>query len=330
MAELAHAPETAKVHDMSAGRQRMRVLAILNVHGKTAADAGAPHIHARVADAFDAAGVDATIELVGGAELVPALQMALGARASGADFPFDALVVGGGDGTISTAAGHVAGTGIPLGVLPLGTLNHFAKDLGIPSVVDVAALTIAQGHARDIDVGDVNGRVFVNNSSIGIYPYMVEAREERRRVLGLGKWWAMALAFGWMLRRFPLHRLYIRTGSDLRQHRTPCAFIGNNAYALDAAALRRRAALDRGELCLYIARSGSRLGLLRLMVKAVFGRLKPTRDLEMIRTAEIEISSRSVCLRVAVDGELEKMPPPLRYRIRERALRVIVPPPIPA
>jgi diacylglycerol kinase family enzyme len=306
--------------------QRMRVLAILNVHGKAGAEAGAERIHAQVADAFAAAGVDATIEVVGGAELSPAVQTALGARASGDRFPFAALVVGGGDGTISTAAGHLAGTGIPLGVLPLGTLNHFARDLGIPSVIDLAALVIAQGHARDIDVGEVNGRVFINNSSIGIYPYMVEAREERRRALGVGKWWAMALAFGWMLRRFPMHRLSIATGDGVRPRRTPCAFIGNNAYALDPAALGTRAALDRGELCLYIARSSSRLQLLWLMVKAVFGRLKPAQDFDLIRTASAEINSRSARLRVAADGELAKMAPPLRYRIRPNALRVLVPP----
>jgi diacylglycerol kinase family enzyme len=329
MADLLHTPGTAKLEPEIARRpQRMRVLAILNVQGKAGAEAGAERIHLAVADAFAAAGIDGTIELVGGAELSPAVQTALGSRASGDRFAFDALVVGGGDGTISTAAGHLVDTGIPLGVLPLGTLNHFAKDLGIPSVIDLAALVIAQGHARDIDVGEVNSRVFVNNSSIGIYPYMVEAREERRRALGLGKWWAMALAFGWMLRRFPVHRLYIPTGRGVRPRRTPCAFIGNNAYALDATALGTREALDRGELCLYVAKTGSRLTLLGLMAKAVLGRLKPAQDFELIRSAEIEIHSRARRLRVAVDGELEKMRPPLRYRIRPHALRVLVPPPI--
>jgi diacylglycerol kinase family enzyme len=326
MADLLHA-HTATLDPRPARRpQRMRVLAILNVQGKAGADAGPERIHQTAADAFAAAGVDATIELVGGAELSPAVQTALGSRASGDRFAFDALVVGGGDGTISTAAGHLAGTGIPLGVLPLGTLNHFAKDLGIPSVTDAAALVIAQGYARDIDASEVNGRIFINNSSIGIYPYMVEAREERRRMLGLGKWWAMVLAFGWMLRRFPVHRLYIRTSGQTRPRKTPCVFVGNNAYALDSTALGRREALDRGELCLYIARTGSRLTLLWLMVKTAFGLLKPARDFELVRTAAIEINSRSPRLRVAADGELEKMKPPLRYRIRARALRVIVPP----
>lgn len=325
VSDLTRAPDTAQVREDNLRRTRMRVLAILNVQGKAVADTGAESVHQRVAAAFAAARVDAVIELVSGAELAPAVQGALGPEPSGEGFAFDALVVGGGDGTISTAAGFLAGTGIPLGVLPLGTLNHFARDLGIPAVIELATMTIAEGHARHVDVAEVNGRVFINNSSIGIYPYMVETRERQRRALGLGKWWAMALAFVWMLRRFPVHRLYISTGQGARPRTTPCAFIGNNLYTLDASAFGTRDALDRGELGVYIAKSRSRLGLLSLMLRAAFGGLKPARDFELIRTQQILIHSRSRRLRVAVDGEVEKLAPPLRYRIRPRELRVIAP-----
>src|SRR5512134_2677599 len=158
MADLHPEPDTAKLDPEPARRpQRMRVLAILNVQGKAGAEAGAERIHRSVADAFAAAGVDGTIELVGGAELSPAVQTALGSRASGDRFAFDALVVGGGDGTISTAAGHLADTGIPLGVLPLGTLNHFARDLGLPLAWREAVSELAHGEHRSVDVGDVNG-----------------------------------------------------------------------------------------------------------------------------------------------------------------------------
>ena len=84
----------------------------------------------------------------------------------------DAIVVGGGDGSVRTVAGVLADTGVPLGVLPLGTLNHFAKDLGIPLKVEQAAAAIAAGHTRNVDIAEVNGKTFINNSSIGIYPYM--------------------------------------------------------------------------------------------------------------------------------------------------------------
>jgi diacylglycerol kinase family enzyme len=235
------------------------------------------------------------------------------------------LAVGGGDGTISTAARHLAGTGIPLGVLPLGTLNHFAKDLGIPEALELACAAIADGEARDIDVAEVNGRVFVNNASIGIYPYLVETRERQRRELGLGKWGAMALACAWMVHRFPLRRLTIRTADGARERRTPCAFIGNNSYALEGAALGTRAALDRGQLCLYVARSRSRLQFFWLMLKAMTGHVTTLSDLDAVNAESLTIGSRARRLRVALDGEIEKMAPPLRFRIRPGALRVMVP-----
>jgi diacylglycerol kinase family enzyme len=300
---------------------RPRVLALVNVEGRAAATMGGGEVlKARVAQAFTDAGVEATVELVSGAGLPAALR-----KATDGGFAFDALAVGGGDGTIGTAAAHLAGTGIPLGVLPLGTLNHFARDLRVPPVLELACVVIAEGHARAIDLAEINGHVFVNNASIGIYPYMVETRERQRRTLGLGKWGAMALAFLWMVRRFPVHRLAIRTEDDVHVHKTPCAFIGNNRYMLDGPAFGTRAALDRGELCLYVARSHSRFQLLLVMIRAILGRMMRERDFEAFAARGVAIESRARRLRVAVDGELVKMQPPLHCTIRPGALRVLVP-----
>jgi diacylglycerol kinase family enzyme len=306
--------------ELPEARGRLRVLALVNTGGRAAAAIGPESLRSRVAAALAAAGADAQVELVDGPELTATMKRMISEAPA-----FDVLAVGGGDGTISTAAGHLAGTGIPLGVLPLGTLNHFAKDLGIPDVIELACATIANGHTRVIDVAELNGRVFVNNSSIGLYPYLVETRERQRRALGLGKWGAMALACAWMLRRFPLRRLTIRSADGARERRTPCAFIGNNCYAVEGPALGTRAALDGGTLCLYVARSRSRLQFLLLMLKAMIGRMGPLRDLEAMTAETLTIDSRARRLRVALDGEIAKMAPPLRYRIRRGALRVIVP-----
>jgi diacylglycerol kinase family enzyme len=300
---------------------RMRVLALVNIDSKTAAATGTEALRRRLTEAFAASGAEAQVELRSGRDLPDALRAAVAGRER-----FDALAVGGGDGTIGTAAAALAGTGIPLGVLPLGTLNHFARDLGIPAPLELACGVIAEGHGRDFDVAEVNGRIFVNNSSIGVYPYMLETRDAQRRTLGLGKWGAMALAFAWMLRRFPVHRLTIRAPEAALQHKTPCAFIGNNRYALEGAALGTRQALDRGELCVYVAHSQSRLHFLLVMLKAMLGRMRPRQDFDEIRGETVVIASRSGRLRVALDGELVKMKPPLRYAIRRRALRVLVPP----
>lgn len=311
---------SADTAELAAPPAPRRVLALVNMDGHGAASLGAAELRGRVAEAFAAAGADVRVELVDGAGLSAALETEM------SDAPaFDVLAVGGGDGTIGTAAGHLAGTGIPLGVLPLGTLNHFARDLGIPDELERACAAIAGGRSRAIDVAEVNGRVFVNNSSIGIYPYLVETREQQRRTLGLGKWGAMALACAWMLHRFPLRRLTIRTADGARKRRTPCAFIGNNCYAVEGPALGTRAALDRGTLCLYVAHGRSRLRFLLLMLKAMLGRMGPLRDFDTMTAEALTIESRAHRLRVALDGETAKMAPPLRYRIRRGALRVMVP-----
>src|SRR6185503_16647759 len=101
----------------------------------------------------------------------------------------DAVVIGGGDGTVSAAADRAVRHGKPIGVLPLGTLNHFARDLGMPPDLRDAVRAIATGVVREVDVGEVNGRVFVNNSSIGVYPTVVRDRDEQRLRFGRGKWW---------------------------------------------------------------------------------------------------------------------------------------------
>ena len=106
----------------------------------------------------------------------------------------DAVVVGGGDGSIRTVASVLAGSDVPLGIIPLGTLNHFARDLRIPVFADRAIAVIASGEKRYVDVGEINGKIFINNSSIGIYPYLVLERERRRRRKRLSKWTAIVLA----------------------------------------------------------------------------------------------------------------------------------------
>src|SRR5581483_6186931 len=117
------------------------------------------------------------------------------------------IVAAGGDGTLNAVASALVGTDIALGVLPMGTLNHFAKDLKIPLDVAHAARAIAEGHTKTVDVGVVNGRIFVNNSSLGLYPHIVRARELKQHRPGWGKWTALVWATWLVLRRSPFLRL---------------------------------------------------------------------------------------------------------------------------
>ena len=120
--------------------------------------------------------------------------------------------------------------------------------------LEQAVEVIAAGHARSVDLGEVNGEIFVNNSSIGIYPYLVLDRERLREQRGMSKWTAMAFATWRTLRHFPLRRLHIHAGGLAEPYRSPCVFIGNNEYCLTGRIAGKRERLDAGELCVYVAK----------------------------------------------------------------------------
>ncbi|MEO6353434.1 MAG: diacylglycerol kinase family protein [Oxalobacteraceae bacterium] len=268
---------------------------------------------------FRACGLDAHITLVqSGDEIAQTVQRAVAAGAS-------TVVAGGGDGTINQVASALIGTNSVLGVLPLGTLNHFAKDLGIPLELDQAIRHIAIGHTISVDTGEVNGKVFLNNSSLGLYPDIVREREKQQQRLGRGKWLAFCWAGMMALRRFPF--LHVRLSMDGEEHlrRTAFVFVGNNAYVMEGFNIGARACMNTGRLCLYVSHHTGRFGLLRLALSALLGRIRQEKDFDVVSTKEILIETHHRRMRVATDGEVAVMDTPLQYRIRPASLRVIVP-----
>jgi diacylglycerol kinase family enzyme len=235
------------------------------------------------------------------------------------------IVAAGGDGTMNTLASVLAGTDTALGVLPLGTLNHFARDLGIPVGLDAAVAVVTRGKRRAVDVGEVNGRFFVNNSSIGLYPAMVRHREKQRRQLGRGKWPAMLWAMHTVLRSHPFLDLTLELDGTKQRRRTPFVFIGNNSYQMEGFTIGLRERLDCGVLSVYLTRRLRRAGLISLALRAFVGRLHQARDFEANTTRAVRIDSRHKRLLVATDGEVDAMDMPLEYRIHPGALRVIAP-----
>jgi diacylglycerol kinase family enzyme len=304
----------------------MKIAALLNPDAGLVLRLGKDGVRQALTAAFEAQCIHAETSFVPCETLRQATEQALSRAQRG---EIDAVVVGGGDGTVRTIAGVLAGTGVPLGLLPLGTLNHFAKDLGIPMELDAAAAVIAGAAVRAVDVAEVNGEVFINNSSIGIYPYMVLDRERRRASEGRQKWTAMILAFLRMLRHFPRRRLRVTAEGRTQPYRTPCLFIGNNQYSTDLFALGKRERLDGGELWLYVVKQRRPLGFLLLALRTALGRLEGTDDLEMLQVRAAEIRSHASRVPVALDGEVETLRPPLRYRARPRALHVLAPAPAP-
>ena len=236
------------------------------------------------------------------------------------------VVAAGGDGTVSRVAAGLVGTPAVLGVLPLGTLNHFAKDLRIPLDLEKAVATIAAPRVGRVDVGLVNDRVFLNNSSIGIYPSIIEAREELRR-LGHRKWPAFALATYRVLRRYP--GVFVRIEADGRQSvwRTPFVFVGNNEYELDGIRLGGRARLDGGQLFTYLAPRVRTRELPMLLARALLGRVRQSGAFEIVSAPEVWIDTPNARqVRVALDGEITTMTTPLHYRTCPGALKVLLPP----
>jgi diacylglycerol kinase family enzyme len=299
----------------------MRILAIINARAGTASAQDGEALREQLATLFQSRGIDADIEFVEGEEIPEAARRAL-ARAKAGEI--DAVAVGGGDGTIRSIAEILADTGIPLGVLPLGTLNHFSKELGLADL-EAAADAISGGRLASIDAAEVNGRLFLNNSSVGLYPFLVQDRERRQDEHGLAKWIATALASVRMLWRFPVRRLALTVAGSTTPHRTPLLFVGNNEYCLEAPSIGARQRLDGGELWLCVSKRQRRLELLLLALRSVLGLGNSARDLETIRAPSAEIRSHSSRIPVAIDGEAEIMRPPLRYRSRPGALRVFVP-----
>lgn len=298
----------------------MKAAVLLNASAGLLSASEVPITIQRVRDAFQRSHLEAEIQAVRQEDLPAAARNAAASQAH-------IVVLGGGDGTLSTGAAALVGGRKPLGILPLGSLNHFAKDLGIPQDLDHAVATIARGRVTQVDVGEANDRIFLNNSSIGLYPSAVAHREELRHRRHEGKWLAMFDACVDVLRRFPLLDLTLQVEDRAIALTTPFIFVGNNRYEMSLFSPVKRTSLQRGELSLYVARNGGRAALLRLALRALLGRLEQERDFRSFGLQRIEIRSRRRTLRVALDGEIAHMTSPIRYAIKPRALNVLAPAP---
>jgi diacylglycerol kinase family enzyme len=272
----------------------------------------------RLDEIFAAAGREARITVAqGGDELRAAMQQAV-------EHGCETLVAGGGDGTINTAAQIILGSEVTLGVVPLGTLNHFAKDLGIPTDLAAAAQVIVDGEVCRVDTGEVNGRVFLNNSSLGVYPAIVRLRE-RYQWSGLGKWIAALWATLAVLRRDLFLAVRIIAEGETIIRRTPLVFVGNNEYRMVGLQAASRESLSTGHLAVYVFNAERRRSLLGLAWQVLLRGVDEVQELDLLTVQEATVETRRQRLQVALDGEVVVLESPLEYRIRPSALRVHVP-----
>lgn len=234
-----------------------------------------------------------------------------------------AVIVVGGDGTVRTIASLLVGKKTPLAIIPAGTFNHLAKDIKIPEELDACLKVIRQGKRQEIDVAEVNGYYFINNSSIGLYPRAVK---RRRLYAPFVKWLAMTMSLLHIFKKFPLIKINYRFKDQQFEVITPMAFISNNLYYLDLLRLTERKKLDGGKLFLYINNCRTRLSFLKLILNVVFHKRKKMAGLFDIQGVDnCVLNVNKPAIDVAMDGEVFSLKAPLSYKIHPKQLTIISP-----
>jgi diacylglycerol kinase family enzyme len=294
----------------------MRAIPVVINRGGGAASRAGDALEGQITEAFEAAGLWADIHFVDGNALTSTIERLA---------ETGAVAVGGGDGTQGCAAAALARAGATHGVLPLGTRNNLARELGVPLDLAGAAKVIADGHTRAIDLGTVNGKTFVNNASIGIYPKLVELRDAERERTGVPKWVANIPASWSVLRNLRHHRFRLTLDGATEPVVTPLLFIGNNLYSLDAGKVGTRDALDDGKMSVFAVAKNTRWGLVGFAFRTLRGKSEPDRDFATVGMCKTLTVAGRRRIRIALDGEVLAMTSPLHFEIAPGALKVFVP-----
>ncbi|MGR3271829.1 diacylglycerol kinase [Thalassococcus profundi] len=238
---------------------------------------------------------------------------------------FGTIVAAGGDGTIAGVAGQLAHSERRMGIIALGTFNFVARGLGIPEDVEEAIDLIATGEAKAMPVGEVNGQIFLNNASLGIYPQVLREREGTYKRWGrsrIAAHWSVLVTF--LSFRSPV-RMAVRMQDRELRTKTPLAFVGRSAYQLEHFGLAGADCVRRGEFALYLAPDCTRMELLLRALRLAGKGMVPERDFELICGKEIEIATSKPMQTVAMDGERMRLRSPFRFVMHEKALNVIMP-----
>lgn len=296
----------------------MRLVLILNRNAGTLRDVDADQAAADLAEIFRQHGHEVVAEVKAGSETCDAIARVCREK------NFDALVVGGGDGTISFAAAAAARAGLPLGILPLGTMNLFARSLGIPLEMKAAAEAVAAGRPVAVDISEVNGRLFVHHVTLGLHARMILLRKKLTYRSRLGKIGASIRAWWVAVREPPRLDARIRADSSQFAMRTAAILVTNNP--LGEGHLPYADDPRQGMLGLYVARSLKPRDLLLTALRLVIGRISSTPLLESWVAQEVDVSLPATKADASVDGEIVALEIPLRCRLHRGGLKVLRPP----
>lgn len=253
-----------------------------------------------------------------------ARRMVAQARAAGG-----IIVAAGGDGTINAVARRAVASGCPFGVLPQGTFNYFGRAHGIPEELEPAIEALLAGTPHPVQVGLVNDRIFLVNASIGLYPKILEEREQDKRQFGRSRIVALLSMLRTALGNHEFLRMRIEFNGKWHKLRTPTLFIGNNPLQMEQLGVAPlEAALEDGKLAALAPRSVGRWRMMWLMVRGVAGRLGGAQDLlafsfKRIVVKPITLYGKRRRIKVATDGEVCLMNTPLDIRVLEGQLLLL-------
>lgn len=308
--------------NLSAPPLRRHFVVVLNEESGAVLRLGREEVVHILGQVFEEAGILLTLHVVKALELQNCLKQAIAMEA-------DALIVGGGDGTVATAAtllaAHHGGKAMAMGVLPLGTFNLAARDLGMPLDLEEAARALTTAPVSPMDAMELNGRLYLCLMVLGFYPALKMARPEHH-----GWWFVRAVhTLRDSLRHaatFPKLQLTLIQDGKPVQCRTHVVLIANNDYEEVFGVLPHRSSLNAGFFTVYLSRHRTRLGMLRSFFAWVFGRWKQDREVHHLRATELEIHARRKrTLPVMMDGEVERLPLPLHITLRPGILQVLAP-----
>ena len=239
------------------------------------------------------------------------------------------VVAAGGDGTLNAVAQAVLGSGCAFGVLPQGTFNYFSRTHGIPSDTAEAMQMLLQASAKPAQVGLVNGRVFLVNASLGLYPKLLEDREGWKHQFGRSRLVAFGAGLATLLRGYRSLRLRIEVQGVTRSVRTPTLFVGNNALQMEQLGFPLAQAIDGGALAAIMLRPVSRLSMLALLLRGAFGRLGDADQVVGVPCKQLHVHAARAFgprrVKVATDGEIVWLPMPLEFAVSGEPLWLIRP-----
>ncbi|TCM69979.1 diacylglycerol kinase family enzyme [Acinetobacter calcoaceticus] len=235
------------------------------------------------------------------------------------------IVAAGGDGTLNAVASQLCHLDIPMGILPLGTFNYVARLLKIPLDLNAAAEVIAQGQPREVHVGCINDRIYLNNASLGLYPLFIRKREEYNQKFGRFPLHAYTSGLDVLLRDRKALKLEVAVDQQRYRIKTPLVFFGNNQLQLAEMKLKVAKCAEIGQVVGVVMAKSDKLTLFKALFQLIKGDLEHAADVYSFSAEQVMVYSKKASLTVAIDGEIVELATPLKIRVEKNALKIMVP-----